>query len=136
MLDRFQRRNEPIYLADLDRCQPETALSRTARRFAWRMLDFETDKAAGTLLFAGEETEAAEITYPFEVQGWHDVYIGLFNNAWRPYEAQRVFTRLSGDPAFSLIYLPVPSERAWGVPADDQKQGSPESRTFSGRPPT
>ena len=123
MLDRFQRQSDPIYLADLDRCQPESALSRTARRFAWRMLDFETDKAAGTLLFAGEETEAAEITYPLEVDGWHDVYIGLFNNAWRPYEAQRVFARLSRDAAFSLIYLPVPSERPWGVPTDDQKQG-------------
>ena len=59
MLDRFRRQNDPVYLADLDRCQPATALSRTARRFAWRMLEFETDTAVGTLLFAGEETEAA-----------------------------------------------------------------------------
>ena len=117
------RTHPPIYLADMNSCLPESALSRQGKRFHWRMLDFETDAAQGTLLFAGEETQAPELTYPLEREGWHDIHIGLFNTAWRPYEDQRLWAKLEDDPTYSLIHLPPPSDLPWGVPPDDQVKG-------------
>src|SRR5437016_9479793 len=55
---------QPIYLTDLDRCQPQSALSRKARSHYWRLLDYETDTCKGTMLVAGQNTLAPEITYP------------------------------------------------------------------------
>ena len=117
------RTNPPIYLADMDRCLPSSALTRKSQRFHWTMLDFETDAAKGTLLFAGEETQAPELTYPLEREGWYDIHIGFFNTAWRPYEDQRLWAKLKDDPAYSLIRLRPPSDLPWGVPPDDQVKG-------------
>ena len=68
-LDASERTNQPIYLADMDSCLPGSVLTRKGKRFHWTMLDFETDAAQGTLLFAGEETQAPELTYPLKRKG-------------------------------------------------------------------
>ena len=39
-------------------------------------MPFETRDFSGTLIAAGTETEAADVTYPLDVQGWHAVSIG------------------------------------------------------------
>ena len=121
--DALARSGAPIYLADLDLCQPSSALSRTPRRFAWRPESYKTDQFDGTMLFAGEETEAPPVTYAPQVVGWHDVYVGMFNGASRPYLAQRLQVKLSGDPCYSELNLPTPSDRPWGVPTDDLDLG-------------
>ena len=103
-----KRTSAPIYLTDLDRCQPSSAISRKGALGSWRLIDYEAEGFTGVSLRAGDETAAAEATYPLQVEGWHDIYFGLFNTAWRPYLGQRIWTRLDRDPAFSLLYLPVP----------------------------
>ncbi len=107
----------------MGRCQPQTAVSREQRRFTWRPVAYATDQFAGTMLFAGEETEAPAVTYATNVEGWHDVCIGMFNGASRPYLAQRLRVKLTDDPAFSELALPTPSNRPWGVPPDDLDRG-------------
>ena len=102
------RASAPIYLADLDRCQPSSAVGRKGTLFSWRLIDYEADGFNGVSLRAGAETAAAEAAYPLQVEGWHDIYFGLFNTAWRPYLGQRIWIRLDTDPAFSLLYLPPP----------------------------
>ena len=103
------RRNLPLYLADLNRCLPSSALSREGRLFGWRMIDYETENFEGVMLRAGPETAAAAVEYPLELRGWHDVYLGLFNTAWRPYLDQRLWVKLAEDPAFSCLFLQAPS---------------------------
>ncbi|PYV18252.1 MAG: hypothetical protein DMG07_04260 [Acidobacteria bacterium] len=117
------RRNAPIYLADLERVEPAARLSRDGKRHCWRTLRYETDRFAGTMLFAGEETDAGEVAYPLGRAGWHDVYLGMFNTAWRPYQDQHVWVKLSADPAYSFVYIPRPSTLPWGVPLDDTEKG-------------
>src|SRR5689334_11008521 len=66
-----------IYLADMTRCRPQSALSRKARRHHWRLLDYETDSFKGTMLVAGQNTAAAEVSCPLAQKGWHAIYFGL-----------------------------------------------------------
>ena len=70
------RQSAPVYLADLNRAEPKSRLSREGRRGCWRTLEYQTDRFPGTMLFAGEETQAGEITLDLGRSGWHDVYLG------------------------------------------------------------
>ena len=120
---RFERSQIPIYLTDMEKCQPSSAVSREPRRFAWNSVQYKTKQFSGMLLFAGEETEAPVVTYTLNVEGWHDVYIGMFNGASRPYLSQRLPVKLTSDPGFSELTLPTPSDQPWGVPTDDLDRG-------------
>ena len=119
----FHRTGTPIYFADLSRAQPESALTRQEKRFAWRLIDYETAHFKGTLVFAGEEAQAPDLTLGLDTAGVHDVYVGMFNTAWRPYQNMNVRARLSGDPAFSTLFLPAPEGLTSGVPEDDTVRG-------------
>lgn len=120
-----KRTGSPVYLTNLGDCLPNSALSPEGKRYCWRAIDYETASFKGVMLHAGEETQAAEATYPLSVRGWHDIYLGMFNMAWRPYRDQRLWVRLKGDPAFSLLFLPKPSQLPWGVPLDDNIKEGP-----------
>ena len=102
---------QPIYLTDLDRCQPAEALSPEPRLGRWRTLEYETDTLSGVMLLAGPETAAPEITYPLSVSGWHAVSIGIYEQR---YDDDRVemLVRLSGDHTFSVCGPYSPRERA------------------------
>ena len=69
---------EPVYLGDLDSCQPTDALTQSPQPGRWRLLDYETDVVSGVMLLAGPETGAPEVTYPLKVSGWHAVSVGVF----------------------------------------------------------
>ncbi len=84
----------PVYLTDLGRCLPSEALSDKRRRRHWRMLGYETDTLAGTMLLAGPETGAPEISYPLGVSGWHAVSVGMLPDSEQPV---RVLAKLNGE---------------------------------------
>ena len=67
----------PIYLTDLDRCTPSSALTPESRRHTWRTLPYSTDAFSGVMLLAGPETAAPSVTYPLNADGWHAVSIGV-----------------------------------------------------------
>jgi len=71
------RETGAIYLADMSRFEPRSALSRKPMRHHWRLLDFESDVAKGVMLVAGQNTGAPEINLPFEQKGWHRIYFGI-----------------------------------------------------------
>ena len=93
---------KPIYLVDLDRCQPQSALSRKPLRNRWRLLDYRTDAFTGVMLVAGQNTDAPEISYPLAQRGWHAIYIGLRSYGGGE-DASHLQVRLENDSAFSLI---------------------------------
>ena len=95
----------PIYVSDLDKCQPAGALSTEPRSRKWRTLEYETDRFSGVMLMAGPETAAPEVTYPLDVSGWHAVSIGVYGDQRNDIQ---VLARLSGDDTSSLLMLREP----------------------------
>ena len=111
---------EPIYLTDLDSCRPASALSAVPKPGHWRTLRYTTEAHTGTMILAGPETAAPEVTYPLRVSGMHAVSIGVWADHITPgttrwYGEARRFTevlaRLSGDDTQSLLTLPA---QGWG----------------------
>ena len=100
---------EPIYMSDMDRCRPGSALSPDAMRGRWRMLDYETDTLSGVMLMAGSETDAPEITYALRVSGWHAISIGtwMMKQWYLSGGSLELRVKLSGEQTFSAMVLPV-----------------------------
>ena len=93
---------EAIYLTDLGRCRPASALSRKPRRNRWRLLDYQTDRLKGTMLVAGQNTAAPPVTCPLDRKGWHAIYFGIRSYGYNE-DNTRLLVRLKTDSAYSLI---------------------------------
>ena len=90
-----------VYLTDLDRCRPASALSTRLKRGTWKTLGYETDDFGGTMLVALEESAAPDLTYALNRGGWHRIHIGIYR---KPFEQpKQVEVKLSGDPAFTIV---------------------------------
>ena len=90
---------EPIYLMNLDACRPQSALSTKAERHRWRLLKFECDVGQGTMLVAGQNTAAPEISYPLDRSGWYSIALGL-RSAYGNTEIQ---VRLDDESTFTIL---------------------------------
>ena len=93
----------PRYVADFDRCTPADALAPDATRGRWQTLPFEAEGVSGSMLFAGPETLAPDVTYPLRVEGWHAVSVGIHPTAEAESEFAQVPVKLSGDSAFTML---------------------------------
>jgi uncharacterized lipoprotein YddW (UPF0748 family) len=91
-----------VYLTDMSRCLPASALSRKPQRNRWRLLDYETDPLKGTMLVAGQNTAATPVTYPLKLKGWHAIYFGIRSYGYNE-DYSRLLVRLKKDSTFSLI---------------------------------
>ncbi len=90
-----------LYLADLDQCQPASALAKKWKHGAWRLLEYGTDSFSGQMLLAVQDSRAPEVTYPVNRSGWYEIYIGIYRN---PFTApKRVHVRLTGDRACTRL---------------------------------
>ena len=96
------RSQQALYMTDLDRCQPASALSRKPQRNHWTLLDYETDTLKGTMLVAGQNTAAPQVTYPLNRTGWHAIYFGIRSYGYGE-DGTRLLARLSSDSTFALI---------------------------------
>ncbi len=93
---------ETVYLSDMSRCLPGSALSKKPRRNHWRLLDYETETFQGVMLVAGRNTDAPEIRYPVKQKGWYAISFGL--RSYGPGEAAtKLQVRLARDSTFSMI---------------------------------
>jgi uncharacterized lipoprotein YddW (UPF0748 family) len=89
----------PLYLADLDRCEPKSALARKPTHGRWHLLECETEHSRGFMLVVGHNTAAPDITYPLERKGWHAISIGLR----ALYGDSQLMVRLKSDTTFTLL---------------------------------
>ena len=99
---------QALYLTDLDRCQPQSALSRKPLPGHWRLLSYETDHLKGVMLVAGHETDAPEVSYPFHQKGWHAIHLGLYSymHSSTMGMVTKVQVRLKSDAVFySMTHL-------------------------------
>ena len=95
-------RDVAVYITDLGRCQPESALSASPRRRAWHVQPYETESFSGNLLSAGEETAAPEVAIELEVSGWHRICIGVYPEHRG---IASVEVKLSEDPCFTHLNM-------------------------------
>lgn len=94
-------RDGAVYLTDLGRCRPASALSTRLKRGTWKTLEYETDDFSGTMLVALEESAAPDLTYALNRSGWHRIHVGIYR---KPFEQpKQVEVKLSGDPAFTIV---------------------------------
>ena len=114
---------DPIYLTDMDRCCPSSALSPEPRRGHWRTLDYETDTLSGVMLAAGPETVAPEVSYSPGVSGWHAIHVGMFGDY--NYAVQTLL-KTSADQTFTMMEAPQLEPPRKGsivvTPANRQRQ--------------
>ncbi|MSP11995.1 MAG: hypothetical protein EXR62_03440 [Chloroflexi bacterium] len=113
-LDLEAHRAETIYLTDLDRVLPESAVSAQARRQQWRTLSYRADTLSGAMLVAGDLTDAAEVNYPLHLEGWYAISIGLIHE--RGFD-NLVQVKLSADPCFTILSLRPGSDPENTLPA-------------------
>ncbi len=93
----------PIFVSDLSRCQPSTALSKVNKKQHWTLIPYITDKVSGTMIGAGSMADAPDVTIPLGVSGWHAVYVGFWN-AHHDYDGgTTIKLKLTGDPCFRPI---------------------------------
>ena len=71
--------NSTIYLSDMSRCLPKEALSTDTRQGCWRLVEYETERGQGVLMYALAGMDAPSVEYPLNVQGWHNITIGLWS---------------------------------------------------------
>ena len=67
-----------IYITDLDRCQPTDKLSHMRTPTTWKTWDYDTLEFTGTMLVAGKETKAPDVTYTLQLQGRYYLYVGMY----------------------------------------------------------
>jgi len=66
-------------ISDLSCAAPSSALSLHGKPGHWRIIDYETQAGLkGRLLHAGPETNAAPVSIPLNVHGWHAISIGFW----------------------------------------------------------
>ena len=128
-IDRFADRwlaQPPVYLTDLDRCEPAAALVDVPALRHWRTLAYTTEDLQGTMLLAGPQTAAPTITYPLEASGWHAISVGLVrcHHGGHHVRASELQVRLTGDRVGTVLVLPSTG----GSPGRRADAGAPGSR--------
>jgi hypothetical protein len=99
--------HQAIYLSDLARCEPSTALSDGPKKGHWQTVSYEAEGVSGTMLIAGVECNAPTLTLPLGVEGWHAVHVGV----WTHWADSMVKLKLTRDPCFTPIATSRPDWR-------------------------
>ena len=94
---------DPIYLTDLDRVTPASALASELRPHTWQTLPYETDHLSGVLLWAGFESQAPAVSYPLDRRGWHAISVGFHPTTEDQGWLEQVLVKLSGDDTYSML---------------------------------
>ncbi|MDO8685842.1 MAG: hypothetical protein Q7J78_04130 [Clostridiales bacterium] len=94
-----------IYLSDMSRCRPDSALAEKLEKGRWMLIPYETDEVSGTMIVAESFINAPDVTLPLEVSGWHAIYVGCWNPHYAYDNGAIVKVKLSDDPASYRISL-------------------------------
>lgn len=86
-----------IYLTNLERCAPKSAISAKNTRGCWRAVTYQAEGVSGVLLVASPETNAPAVSLHPGVDGWHAVYLGLWPQLSPAEGPSAITVKLSGD---------------------------------------
>lgn len=93
----------------MSKCLPSSALSAKRKKYHWQVLDYEAEGVKGVMLSAGPETEAPDITYPLNLQGWYAIHVGIWGRRLAEGDVGMVKIRLKDDPCFTIFRREKPS---------------------------
>lgn len=99
----WEREDESVFITDLSRAWPRSALHTGWRqRGTWKLMPFETDTLKGQALSTFMDTDPPEVRIRLEQTGWHAVYIGLSTTSGGISKASRngVRVKLSRDSTY------------------------------------
>jgi len=82
-------------ISDLSKATPSEALSQRPQAGHWQVGDYICEGMKGKLLYAGPNTNPPELKLPLNLQGWHQVTVGLWGAS-----NGIVKLKLTGDPCF------------------------------------
>ena len=114
---------ENIYLTDLSKCEPSTAIGEAYQPDHWICYDYETEDLQGKAVFAGPFDRAPDLTLDLNAAGWHHIYIGIHygivgditqergEHAGKNIATQFLRLRLSSDKSFDIIQPEFPRQR-------------------------
>jgi hypothetical protein len=93
------------YIADLGIARPREVVSEKNRAGTWRLLTYQTEQLRGRMLFAPSFVDAPDVTLPLAANGWHAVYLGVWNPEFANDGEPVVKARLSSDRAFRQLHV-------------------------------
>jgi len=70
--------NKVLYYTNLNRCNPQSAISKEPERYKWRAIDYETEEIKGTMLMAESENVVPDLFLPLNISGWYKIFLGLY----------------------------------------------------------
>jgi len=97
-----------VIISDLSACQPAGRLDRDYRHATWRLIDYETEEFAGTMIYSGPGMNSGLLTLPLNSKGYHAIYVGVH---YPIFQDAHVRLRLSGDPAYTLVRAEIQSAK-------------------------
>lgn len=116
---------ESVVLADFERCAPSSALSRTSEKGKWWLRPYAVDGAGGAMLCVEERDRedpqrciAPALTYPVELEGVYDIWVGTYRV---PLRGGGIDIKLTRDKVYDTIDPCEDGVRAW--PPEDEKAG-------------
>ena len=105
--------SEGIVISDLGKAaMPQENLTRQTEgvRDKWELVDYETVRYNGTMLFSRRGTVPAPVTIDPQLTGWHRIYIATWSG-----EGFRLWARLDGDPSPSMFTQHSTSAGCWSA---------------------
>ncbi|HXG24664.1 MAG TPA: hypothetical protein VNJ09_08935 [Chthonomonadales bacterium] len=71
-----------IWITDMSRCNPSSALSITMKRGHWKTYPYElTTGQKGIMVWTSATAKAPALRIPLGVKGWYAIFVGLFSGA-------------------------------------------------------
>ena len=93
----------PIYLCDMNKCLPRSALSKVEGKDRWRMLTYECEAGKGVML-GSQGGKIPDIRYSLEQKGWYSIFLGILPH-WSVLGSGSIRVKLEKDPCFITIRL-------------------------------
>ena len=95
----MDRTDESIYLLDMTRCEPRSAISSDFDRGAWTSVAYSVAEGQGHMLLSGPESQAPPVHLTGLPEGWFHVFIATFRS--EIHEDWCLLLKLSDDPGYT-----------------------------------
>lgn len=95
----MDRENEAVYLLDMGKCAPGSAISGEFGRGKWTSVEYSITAGKGQMLFCGPDSQAPPVRLGLPVAGWHHLFIGTYRHPL--FKDSCLLLKLDSDPAYS-----------------------------------
>ena len=94
-------RSKTVYLTDMGRCSPESALSTATSNTQWQVASYDAGQIKGKMIVAQAFATPPEVRLPVNETGWHAISIGFWPGI---YDDCSIRYKLSNEDVFTLVH--------------------------------